>query len=119
MTNDEIKEWLNKYGGILRTVGLLMLILGDAGFLTITFFCQKWMWFWPFVGITAIIGGAEIVGVVFFKKTISTMFRDWIIEDQGKWSWAYTALGCFAFAMSGLVLHLAVFGNMFPKKVNQ
>jgi len=101
---------------VLRTVGLVMLIVGDLALLTILYFCQQWQWFTVFVAITGIIGTAEIVCMIIWRKTISTIYKDWIIKDQGKWSWAYTALGCFAFAMSGLILHLAVFGGMFQKE---
>ena len=104
--------------GVLRTVGLVMLIAFDVALLTILAFCHQWAWLIVFGLITAVVGVAEIVCSLVFHKTISTMYNEWIQSEEGKgFSWAYTALGCFAFAMGGLVLHLAVFSGMTKEEV--
>ena len=105
--------------GTLRTIGLIMLIAGDIALLTILALCHQWAWLIVFGCITAIIGIAEIYCSLKYGKTISTIYKEWIESEKAKgakWSWAYTALGCFAFAMGGLVLHLAVYGGMTQKK---
>lgn len=105
--------------GVLRTIGLIMLIAFDVALLTILALCHQWAWLIVFSCITAVVGIAEIVCYMLYGKTISTIYKEWIEADKAegkKFGWAYTALACFAFAMAGLVLHLSVYGGMMQKK---
>jgi hypothetical protein len=105
------------FWGVLSGIGLICLIAGDVALLTILALCHQWAWLIVFSCITVIIGVAEIYCYLRYGKTISTMYKEWIKSEKGKkWSWAYTALGCFTFAMAGLIVHLAVYAGMFKKE---
>ena len=43
-------------------------------------------------------------------KTISTRWKEWAEEEP---FWAYTALACFALAMTGLTIHLGILGGLW------
>jgi hypothetical protein len=105
--------------GVLRTVGLWILIICDIGMLLISGLTGQWIWFSVVMGITLWIAGWELYGsLIGFKQpdgtrkkmTISTEFKNYAI----KVGWlAYAFLACFITAMAGLNLHLAVWGGMF------
>jgi len=54
--------------GLLRTIGLLMLIVFDAGLLAITFFRKQIWWFTFWVYITVGVIGWEIASYFFGSK---------------------------------------------------
>lgn len=101
---------MNKFTGILRTVGLWALLICDTLLIIVLFWKDNPIWGIFFLGITIWTIGFEIWGKFFSKekKTISTMYKDWAIKVG--W-WAYLALGFFITAMAGLTLHLAVWGG--------
>jgi hypothetical protein len=103
-----------KLGGILRTVGLWVLILADAAMLFWLYATGNFVWFGVFTFITLWIVFAEVYGVICGlpdyqggrdKMTISTNYKRYI-EKVG-WI-GYIPLALFWLAMTGLVLHLAV-----------
>jgi hypothetical protein len=53
--------------GILRTIGLWMLIGFDAGLLFITGFRKQWVWFWFFVYITFGVIAFELISYFLLK----------------------------------------------------
>lgn len=115
----DVKKIFNTIAGILRTVGLWILILGDLGMLSIWAYNHQWVWFSVGLGITLWIVGWEIFGsTVGFKQpdgtrkkmTISTAYRNYL-EVTG--AQGYMALFCFIAAMLGLGIHLAFYGGMF------
>lgn len=109
----------NDIFGILRTVGLIVMIVCAVLCEAILIFAsitQGLPWFWAiYWGVGVIIGVivAEIWAYAKTGKTISTQWRDWAKEKPG---WAYGALALMATAFAGLIVHLAVWGGMAKKK---
>lgn len=106
-----------KLGGILRTFGLWVLILGDGGLLFWLYATGNFIWLVVFGVITLWIVAAEVygltVGYVDYdgtrkKMTISTSYKRYV--ERVGWI-GYVPLALFWLAMSGLVLHLAVWGG--------
>ena len=103
--------------GVIRTIGLWILIICDAALLTILGITQEWVWFIFFMGITLWTVGFEIWGVtigfpnkdgVWVKQTISNRYKDYI--KRVGWV-GYVVLGLFLAAMFGLGgLHLPFWG---------
>lgn len=101
-------------GGIARTAGLWTLIIFDLAMLAVLFLTQNYVWFGVFLFITLWIAIAEIWGMIVGfedyngerkRMTISTNYRLYI----QKVGWiGYVPLVFFWIAMTGLVLHLAV-----------
>lgn len=56
--------------GFWRTFGLYAIIIGDIGCLGITWFRKQFWWFGTFIGITAVIIGAEIASYFFGSQKI-------------------------------------------------
>lgn len=112
-------NWLNKIngtplGGVLRTGGLWLLILADSLMLFWLYATGNFIWFGVFLAITLWIVAAEFWGLfmgyfdhegVRKKMTISTAYKRYI-QHVG-WI-GYIPLALFWIAMSGLVVHLAV-----------
>jgi len=92
-------------GGIARTVGLWILILGAAGSSVIDFTQGNsvWGWFKVTVAIAVII--YEIGRYLTHGETISTKYKRFITAQP---FWGYMSLLLFAIALAGLMLHLAV-----------
>lgn len=114
-------NWLSKInntplGGVLRTVGLWLLIVADGAMLFWLFATGNFIWFGVFLAITLWIVLAEAWGLlvgyhdyngVRQKMTISKNYKLYI-EKVG-WI-GYIPLVLFWLAMSGLVIHLAFWG---------
>lgn len=110
-----MKEFFEKWGPILRTVGLWILIVFDIAFLSIAWVQQNYVWFIFVLGISLWTVAFELFGLtvgfpdkdgVWRRQTISTVYKKWIMRVG--W-WGYLALFCFGMAMlPGLVLHLSV-----------
>jgi hypothetical protein len=96
--------------GVLRTTGLVMLCVFDFLLLVLLAWQAQWWWFAFFTGITLQVIGFEIAGVLTQKKTISTMYREFLQKNPIA---GYAGLILFGLAMAGLILHLAVWGGMF------
>lgn len=103
----------SKITGILRTVGLWLLILADAAMLFWLYATGNFVWLGVFTVITLWIVAAEawglIVGYTDYdgvrkRMTISTNYRRYI-EKVGVIG--YIPLVLFFLAMTGLVVHLA------------
>ena len=100
--------------GILRTVGLIVMIVCAVICEAILLLNQMWYWalYWG-IGVIAGVGIIEIIAYFSTGKTISTQWRDWA---RTKPLAAYGALGAMAMAFCGLIIHLAFWGGMFQKK---
>lgn len=100
--------------GLIRTIGLIVMISCAVGCEAILLICQQWWWagYW---GIFVIIGVAvtEILSYMNGKKTISTRWKEWAEAHPGT---AYSALALMAASFLGLIVHLAVWGGMFSPK---
>lgn len=92
-------------GGIARTFGLVWLIVNDLALITLLFLWGNPWWATFFIAITACVIIWEVTAYIFHKKTISTMYKEFI--ERVGWK-GYLCLLLFANAMAGLVLHLAV-----------
>lgn len=99
---------------IARTVGLWVLIVFDLAMLGWLYFTQNYIWLVVFTFITLWIVAAEIYGMLvgfrnesgnMEKMTISTAYKKYI--QRVGWI-GYIPLVMFWIAMTGLVLHLAV-----------
>ena len=91
--------------GILRTVGLWMLIIAISISATIDFFFGNSIWGFFKIVVAFIVIAYEIYYYILHKKTISTKYKEFIIRH---YFWGYLSLGMFALALLGLILHLAV-----------
>lgn len=108
---------MGKVFGILRTVGLWILILFSAGAIAVCYLKGNWIWGHILSGIAVWIVGWEVWGLtigfpdengVWTKRTISTEWKKWTIRVG--W-WGYLALFFFVGAMAlGLAPHLAFWG---------
>ena len=99
--------------GILRTVGLIVMIVCAVICEVILLLNQ--MWYWAIYWGTGVIIGVIVTEVISYMqtgKTISTQWRDWA---KTKPLAAYGALGAMAMAFVGLIVHLAFWGGMFKK----
>ena len=103
--------------GIIRTIGLIIMIACAVGCEAILLFCQQWWWagYWG-VGVIAGVGIVEILSYMNGKKTISTRWKEWAEANPGS---AYSALALMAASFLGLIVHLAVWGGMFKKETIQ
>lgn len=91
--------------GVLRTIGLVAMIVFDVALIALMFWKGLLFWAWFFVSVTALVGVYEIVAKLTTGKTISTQYKEFAQKHP---FWAYTGLALFALAMASLVLHLAV-----------
>lgn len=111
-------NWLEKIngtpiGGIIRTVGLWVLIVADGAMLFWLYATGNFVWFAVFLAITLWILAAEFYGMFIGyidydgrrrKMTISTNYKLYI----HKVGWiGYIPLVLFWLSMTGLVIHLA------------
>ena len=67
----------NDIWGILRTVGLIVMIACAAGCELILILAQQWWWaaYWG-IGVIAGVGIVEILSYMNGKKTISTRWKE-------------------------------------------
>lgn len=109
-------------GGVIRTLGLWVLILGAGGSIFLLFATGEPIWTEVLALIAVFIGFKEAFGMIVGfrepdgtvkKMTISTAYRRYI-ERVGRI--AYIPLALFWIAMSGLVIHLLVWGGDKDKK---
>jgi len=100
--------------GIARTAGLWVLILADLAMLVTLYLTGNIVWFGVFLAITLWIVLAEVWGMLVGypdstgqrrKMTISTNYKLYI--QRVGWI-GYVPLVLFWIAMTGLVVHLAV-----------
>lgn len=105
---------MNQYTAIARTVGLWVLILADLAMLVTLLKTDNFIWFGVFLVITLWIVLAEAWGMLVGfrmkdgthkKMTISTDYKLYI--QRVGWI-GYVPLALFWIAMTGLVVHLAV-----------
>ena len=100
-------------GGIIRGVALWVMMIGAvvADFLCYWRGQTVWGTFWSC--IIALVIGYEIWGKFFSKekKTISNMFRDWIVyeKEHGMFPWGRTVLIILCIALNALIIHLWFF----------
>lgn len=96
--------------GVLRTTGLIVMIVCAVIADAILYWQGQIIWgvFWSV--IVALVGGFEIYAYLTKKKTISTIWKEWAQKSP---FWAYTTLILLATALNGLWIHLAVWGGMF------
>lgn len=99
--------------GKIRTIGLVAMIVCAAIADTILYLCHQWVWaaFWSC--IIALVVGFEAVCYIIWKKTISTMWRDWAKTSVKDGVISYVTLLLLATALLGLWVHLAFWGGMF------
>lgn len=93
------------FGGITRTVALWIMMIG-AGIATGLLYWQGqyvWAVFWSC--IIGLVVGFELFGIITKKKTISTMYKEFI---QAHKFWGYTILAILCVALNALIVHLAV-----------
>lgn len=102
--------------GKIRTIGLIVMISCAVGCEAILIWNHMWYWalYWG-IGVIAGVGITEIIAYAKTKKTISTQWRDWAIQNPKS---AYAALALMAASFLGLIIHLAVWGGMFKKDDN-
>jgi hypothetical protein len=100
--------------GVVRTVGLVVMIVGAVICEAILLLNHMWHWsiYWG-CGVILGVGLIEIIAYIQTGKMISTQWRDWA---KTKPLAAYGALGAMAIAFMGLIVHLAFWGGMFQKK---
>jgi hypothetical protein len=79
---------------------------GAAAMLTYGF-RKKWFWVAAIGGCFASVIASEIVSFIFFHKSISTQYGEWI---QAEPFWAALGLIFFSLSMICLVLHLVAYG---------
>lgn len=91
--------------GILRTVGLCILILATSASAAIDFTKDNTVWGWFKVVIALGVIAFEIGRFVYKGETISTKYKKFILKHPG---WGYASLALFALGLAGLILHLAV-----------
>lgn len=118
MVNPLDKFQDTKIGGILRTVGLWVLILATACMLFWLYATGEFIWLGVFSVIALWIGYKEIWGLLIGytdeetgqrkKMTISTAYTRYFKRVGNI---AYVPLALFWLAMTGLVLHLATWGG--------
>ena len=103
----------NDVWGILRTAGLVVMIVCASILEVILLLNQMWWWaaYWG-IGVIAGVGIVEILSYAFGKKTISTRWKEWAQSNPGT---AYTVLALMAASFLGLIVHLAVWGGMVKK----
>ena len=92
-------------GGITRTVALWVMIIG-AGIATGLLYWQGqyvWAVFWSC--IIGLVVGFEIWFVIKKRKTISTMYKEFLQKNP---FWGYTIIIILAVALNSLLLHLSV-----------
>jgi len=96
------------FGGITRTVGLWVLILADAALIGLLFWKNQIEWATFVCAITVAVLVWELVTYIRRKKTISTVWKDWILAEGQEF---YARLGILLFwlAMTGLAVHLWFF----------
>jgi hypothetical protein len=97
--------------GVLRTVGLVVMIVFAC--LAEAIFIWRQQWWWASMWGSSIILGTiihEIASYLTGKVTISTRYKEWIKKEPVQ---AYLTLAFMLIACLGLIVHLAVFGGMF------
>ena len=93
------------FGGVARTVGLWILIIAVSASAAIDFTQGNSIWGWFKIVVALTVGVYEIYYYLTRKKTISTKYKEFIKKHP---FWGYLSLALFALALSGLILHLAV-----------
>lgn len=95
----------NNAGGILRTTGLVVMIVCAVISTALLFIFGEIWWgcFWSCVIL--LVGAFEIAAYITNKKTISTMYKEFIQKHPviGR-----LIIGLFAIALLGLWVHLLV-----------
>jgi hypothetical protein len=100
-------------GGIIRGIALWVMIIGAVAADFICYWRGQIVWgtFWSC--IIALVIGYEIYGKFISKekKTISNMFRDWIVweKENKKFPWGRTTLIILWTALTALIVHLWFF----------
>ena len=92
-------------GGIARTVGLWILILGAIASSAVDFTKNNSQWGWAKVMVAVLVIAHEIFRYVNHGETISTKYKKFIEHSP---FWGYVSLALFALSLLGLILHLAV-----------
>jgi hypothetical protein len=90
---------------VLRTVGLIGLIVFDAALIATMFIAREYYWAFFFISITAAVGIFEGLAYLTTGKTISTQYKDFFKKNA-----LLAAMGLifFGLAMASLILHLSV-----------
>ena len=91
--------------GILRTIGLWVLILGASASTAIDFWKGNSQWAWAKLMIGGLVIAHEIFRYVTKGETISTKYKKFIQKYP---TWGYASLYLFALALIGLIIHLSM-----------
>lgn len=94
------------FWGILRTLGLWVLIIATSASVTIDFFIGNAVWAWFKLWIAT--GGVIAFEIYYYKRygiTISTKQKLTMIKHR---FWGSMSLALFGIGLGGLILHLAV-----------
>lgn len=100
-------------GGIIRGIALWIMMGGAAIADGLLYWRGQIVWgtFWSC--IIALVIGYEIWGKFISKerKTISNMYRDWIVADKqsGNFAWGRLVLIILCIALNALIIHLWFF----------
>ena len=109
MTDDGFSD--KSVGGIIRGIALWIMMGGAAIADAILYWKGQIVWgtFWSCIILLVI--GYELWAKFISKdkKTISNMYRDWIVSEKGKFPWARIVLIILAIALMALIIHLWFF----------
>lgn len=94
-----------KLTSFLRTFGLWVLIICAIASSAIDFTKDNSIWGWAKIGIALLVIAFEIFRFMTHGETISTKYKKFIMKHS---FWGYLSLALFALALTGLILHLAV-----------
>jgi DNA polymerase sigma len=88
------------------------------GILASLLLISQWLWgnhLWAIVFgvLTSVVLIAEIISYLRFKKTISTIFGEFLVQHRAK---GYVSLALFLMAMCSLVIHLGSYEKTEEEK---
>lgn len=92
--------------GYIRTIALWVMILTAVSADTLLYLNQQWIWasFWSIVILLVI--GYELYAIITEKKTISTIYKEWIQKGKVAAFWARLILILLWVGLNCLILHL-------------
>lgn len=99
--------------GIIRTVGLITMIVCVSLAIAILFWQGQFVWAIFWCCIVGLVGIFEIGAYLIWGKTISTIWKEWAQKDKKSMVLSYITLGLLATSLLGLWVHLAFWGGMF------
>jgi len=90
--------------GIIRTVGLWVLIIATAASTAIDFTQGNSVWGWFKLAVALAVIAFEIGRYLLRGETISTKYKKFLIAHP---MWAWASLLLFALGLTGLIVHLS------------